>query len=128
MSDRTLHAALDLLDRQIVDAEGEPIGKVDDLELDGQPGSDLRVRALLLGPQALGPRLGGRIGALIAGIGRRLAGSDGPATIPVSSIEHLGVVVELRAQAEEVPETRDLEDWLLEHVIERIPGSQHGSE
>ena len=46
-------AALHLLDRQLLDPDGELVGKVDDLELSEQDG-DLVVSAILTGPAALG--------------------------------------------------------------------------
>ena len=47
-----------LLDRQIVDAAGEPVGKVDDVELTLNPATGrLQVTALLSGQQVLGERI-----------------------------------------------------------------------
>ena len=59
-----IDAALELLDRQLVDSDDSLAGKVDDLEL--TPSEDdphvLYVTAILSGPGALGPRLPGRLG------------------------------------------------------------------
>jgi sporulation protein YlmC with PRC-barrel domain len=70
MTQELLHAGLDLLDRQIIDKDEELIGKIDDVELsDPQGGEPPRITALLLGPQAHGQRLGGRLGRWVAKTG-----------------------------------------------------------
>lgn len=56
-------AALRLLDRQIVDCDGMAVGKVDDLELTETPEGVLVPTGLLLGPPALLPRFGPRLGS-----------------------------------------------------------------
>lgn len=55
--EENLDAGLHLLDRQIADAEGALVGKVDDLELTEYDDGRLEVTGLLLGPAALVPRL-----------------------------------------------------------------------
>ena len=62
MSDRTsgrrFYAALDLLDRQIIDADGMNAGKVDDLEfVQPEGGGAPYVEDILSGLGALGPRI-----------------------------------------------------------------------
>ena len=62
-----------LLDRELIDCNGMPAGRVDDLELsDPAPGEPPVLTALLCGPTAFGPRLGGRLGTWWQAIGRRL--------------------------------------------------------
>ena len=117
---RRLLLGRQLLDRQIVDRDGTPVGKVDDLELDGP-----RVTALLTGQQALGPRLGGWLGHWVRRSAARLdVDRLGPRRIPwdlvarVDSAVHLSTRVELLAAA-------PLERWLDDHLIGRIPGADH---
>jgi sporulation protein YlmC with PRC-barrel domain len=122
----------DLLDRQILDVAGEAVGKVDDLELtvgdDGAP----RIAALLVGPQALGRRLGGRLGRWVSGAAGRLhpAENPDPMRIPWSVVaqrEHpveAGSAVRLTVRRELLTEPA-LEQWLREHLIGRIPGADH---
>jgi hypothetical protein len=113
-----------LLDRLILDCDGQPAGMVDDLELTETPGSALVVSAILCGPTALGPRLGGRIGTWWLAIGRRLRPLDDPYPVRIP----FGDVVALdrrqltvrRPGAEN--KTWRLRDWVYEKVIRRIPG------
>ncbi len=126
--ERTLHAVFDLLDRQIIDRDGEQIGKVDDLLLEEAPGGRLRVGALLVGPQAYGHRLGGHIGRWIVDASRRLAGEEGPLEIPVSAIEEISDSVRLRVGVSELDRARRVEHWLERHVVGRLPGSRHAAE
>jgi hypothetical protein len=113
-----------LLDRLILDCDGQPAGMVDDLELTETPGSALVVSAILCGPTALGPRLGGRIGTWWLAIGRRLRPLDDPYPVRIP----FGDVVALdrrqltvrRPGAEN--KTWRLRDWVYEKVIRRVPG------
>src|SRR5215213_1694384 len=70
---RVLDLHLQFLDRQVVDLDGEPVCKVDDLELDFDDTGRPYVTAILIGPRALGPRLGGRLGRWVTAIAARLA-------------------------------------------------------
>jgi sporulation protein YlmC with PRC-barrel domain len=128
----TLLLGFDLLDRQILDLAGEAVGKVDDIELelgaDGVP----RITALLVGPQALGRRLGGRLGRWISTVAGTLhpAEHPDPLRIPwdvVAEREHpveADNAVRLTVRRELLTEPA-LETWLRDHLIARIPGAQH---
>ena len=123
-----LHASLDLLDRQILDCNDEPVGKVDDVELSDPRDGPPRVVAFLLGPQAYGQRLGGRIGAWIASTGARLAGTDLPIRIPIALVDEIGVSIKLRVPVGEIERVERFEEWLRHHLIGRIPGASSASE
>jgi len=121
-----LLVAFDLLDRQILDFTGALIGKVDDIELaldeDGIP----RITTLLVGPQALGRRLGGRLGRWISGVAGRLhpAENPDPMRIPwnlVANDPRTDCVVQLSVRRELLTEPA-LEEWLREHIVAKIPG------
>jgi hypothetical protein len=116
----------DLLDRLLIASDGEHVGIVDDIEL-SEPGSGGApvVTALLSGPTAFGPRVGGRLGTLFVTAGRRLRPFDDgyPNRIPlplVGEISHLGI--ELTAPSGEIP-TRRMRGWVRDKIISRIPGS-----
>ena len=116
----------DLLDRQIVDRDGEPVGKVDDVELaagaDGVP----YVSALLVGQQALGRRIGGWLGRCVENTARRLAPTPDatPIRIPYDLVARVDSAVNLSVRRELLADA-PLEVWLRDHLIGRIPGASH---
>jgi hypothetical protein len=130
MAGRTIDARLRLLDRQLVDNQGELAGKVDDLELSAGEGSGpLYVTAILAGPGALAGRLGGRLGGWLAGLSERLRGGDQdrPARIGFGVVKEIGSAVELSVAKQEL-ETDAVEAWAGEHLIAKLPGAEHAPE
>jgi hypothetical protein len=123
-------AGLHLLDRQIVDKDGKLAGKVDDLELtvpdDGGPPF---VSAILCGPEALGRRIGGPLGRWMQAAQARLrsAGQDGPARISFGVVKRIVEHVELGVSADELDVTQ-VDRWVEEHIIGKIPGAEHAVE
>jgi sporulation protein YlmC with PRC-barrel domain len=120
--------AFHLLDRQILDRDGRPVGKVDDIELGRTETGAPYVAALLVGQQALGDRIGGALGAWIAGIARRLAPQPGrgPMRIPYDLVARVGSAVNLSIPRELLPDA-PLEAWLRRHLVDRIPGADNAS-
>ena len=120
----------DLLDRQILDRDGEPVGKVDDVELtqDRSTGR-LQVTALLSGQQVLGNRIGGRLGSILAGVARRLhpVEKPPPLRIDLTHVASIGSAVVLTIHRDTLP-TPPLEDWLGVHIIDKIPGAGHAGQ
>jgi sporulation protein YlmC with PRC-barrel domain len=128
---RVLDLHLQFLDRQVLDPDGEPVCKVDDLELDLDDTGRPYVTAILSGPRALGPRLGGRLGRWTAAVATRLAEKE----TETSATQRLdfGLVTEIDSAitvSRPVAELalQPLEKWVDDHVISRIPGSSHASE
>lgn len=114
-----------LLDRLIIAKDGRHLGMVDNLELsDGDGQHAPVVTALLTGPGAFGPRLGGRLGRWWAALGTRLQPDGGDAgRIPgavITAVDREGVTV---AASGDQLGTEGLHRWLVEHFIGRIPGS-----
>ena len=117
-----------LLDRQIVDATGRLVGKVDDVEFavdaDGFP----YVAYLLSGQRALGQRIGGRVGRILTAVADRFT-DDPPARplrIPIADVDRVDSAVRLRPTARELP-PQPAEAWLRRHLIDRIPGADRAS-
>ena len=52
-----LEMARQVLDRQVVDANNVPCGKVDDVQLEGSAGKQLKIKAILIGHGAAADRL-----------------------------------------------------------------------
>jgi hypothetical protein len=116
---RLLDARLHLLDRQLVDPEGDPVGIVDDLELDG----------VTLGehiPRGAAPPT---VGAILSGhvLATRILGGQPPRSrlqvIPWRFVERLGVTIGIADGA--ASDSQWLEHWLRDHVMSRIPGGRH---
>lgn len=118
----TIDANLSLVDRQILTSEGRMLGKVDDLELELREDGRLYVTALLTGPGALGPRLGGALGTIVRGTWSRLSGRDQPARIDWSQVAQLTSAVELGVSADAVP-VDGFERWVRDRLIAALPGS-----
>lgn len=110
-----------LLDRQIVDIEGQLMGKVDDVELEPTADGSYRVVALLTGRRVLGERVGGLLGRVL----RRLR----PAALRITydHVLEVGnhVTLSLRSEVFDVP---PLEHLLRERLIGRIPGAGRAGE
>lgn len=85
-----------LLDLPLIDCEGRYCGIVDDVEFDGQPGGQLRIGSLLVGPGAYSGRLPRWAMALV----RFFAGDD-LARIPWSEVDEVGSSVHLRCRADD---------------------------
>jgi sporulation protein YlmC with PRC-barrel domain len=123
-------AGLYLLDRQILDKDGKLVGKVDDLELVIPKGKGAPfVAAILGGPEALGARVGGRLGRLMQATQRRLRphGQGGPAKISFGVVTRIIDHVEIGVSTEELSITQ-LDRWVRDHAIGRIPGASHATE
>lgn len=122
----SLLLGFDLLDRQIVDFSGALIGKVDDVELTVDDQGVPHVTALLVGPQALGRRLGGALGRWISSVAGRLHPAKNPDPLRigwdlVANNPRVDCVVRLSVRRELLTEPA-LEEWLRTHIIDRIPG------
>ena len=97
-----LHLAADVRDLQIVDSEGQCCGIVDDIELEGKAGGELRVTAILTGPGAWR----GRLSRPVLWLAQHIAGKR-LARIPWSEVKHITSVVTLAKSAEVLGLTRE---------------------
>ncbi|GAA2648763.1 hypothetical protein [Streptomyces vastus] len=125
-----LDAGLRLLDRQVLDSRGVPLGKVDDLLFstgDDDSGPPV-LAAVLIGQQAFGARLGGRLGRWWTRLAERLSGRQGPIVVPLAAIDHIGTVVRLASPAAAFPQLTAPERWLRRHLISRLPGGMRESD
>ena len=111
----SIDLGLNVLDRQLLDAEDRRCGKVDDLALEGGPGEELELVAILCGPGVWRGRAGlvGRAAAWLGG-GSRVR-------IPWDDVAGVGSHVRLRRRADELGLGRG--DDRLRPYLERVPGS-----
>ncbi|GGL39200.1 PRC-barrel domain-containing protein [Phycicoccus endophyticus] len=115
---RTMAMRHDVLDRQVVDSEGRPVGRVDDVELD----EDGAAVALRVGMAALAPRLGGWVGQLLGGLAHRLAEGEPSPAVPVERVTKWSPLVHLDVPVRELDGVAGLEGWLGTRVVGRLPG------
>lgn len=119
--ERIVDARLHLLSRQVLDADGEPVRAVDDLELTGPDGQQARAGAeVYVGAILVGPSLFVRLfgGAVPVSRLPRIAWSD---------VGHIGTAIELTVPSDRL-DADWVERWLREHLVGRIPGGRHDPE
>jgi hypothetical protein len=111
----SIDLGLNVLDHQLLDAEDRRCGKVDDLALEGGPGEELELVAILCGPGVWRARAGliGRVAAWLGGGGR--------VRVPWQDVAGVGSHVKLRKRADELGLGRG--DDRLRPYLEKIPGS-----
>lgn len=86
-----------VLDLPITDRNGEWCGVVDDVELSGTAGKEMRIKALLVGPGAYKGRMPGWLFAIISAVlGDRMM------RVPVETIDTIGSAVQLKASSAEL--------------------------
>ncbi len=107
-----MNLALEILDHQLVDAEGRHCGKVDELELSDLDRGTPEVTELLVGGNAWRSR--GFLGRLAA----RFAGAA--VHVPWSEVESVSSVVKLKRTAAELRLDRGDERW--GKLIAKLPG------
>ncbi|WP_395307796.1 hypothetical protein V4U86_20685 [Mycobacterium sp. AMU20-3851] len=120
---RYLDARLHLLDRQLVDHDGDPVGIVDDLELDGvEPDRDIEAGAPAPTVAAL---LSGHVFAT------RVFGGSPPRSryteFPWRLVAKVGVTVCLH-DTDQPAEGHWVEHWLRRRIIAHIPGGRHATQ
>lgn len=86
----------ELLDLPIQDKDGRYCGIVDDVEMSGSAGKEMKLSALLVGPGAYEGRLPGWCFWLVC----KIAG-DRITRVPVSKVEQIRNVVKLNCRAEQ---------------------------
>jgi sporulation protein YlmC with PRC-barrel domain len=86
-----------LLDLPIVDKDERSCGIVDDVELGGSAGKEMRVEALLVGPGAYS----GRMPRWLYWLTTTIAG-DRMARIPAAEVAEIGSVVKLKCAGEKL--------------------------
>lgn len=89
--DGKIKLVAELLDLPLLDTEGKYCGIVDDVELSGGPGKDLRLEALLVGPGAYR----GRLPKWAMWIAKGVAG-DRITKVPIDEVRTIDSVVHLR--------------------------------
>jgi sporulation protein YlmC with PRC-barrel domain len=108
-----------VLDQQVIDSRGHPMGKVDGIVLELREGAPTRVAFLVVG----GTTLLWRIHRGLARWAERRLGGEGHVTrIPWDKVVKIGVEVKVDVEADRSPALH-WERWVRDRIISRIPGS-----
>ena len=75
-----------------------------------------------MGPTILARRLSPRLASFVRGLLGALQAGSGATRFLTSQVKQVAIEVMLDVLAEETP-ARDVEHWLRDHVVSRIPGS-----
>jgi sporulation protein YlmC with PRC-barrel domain len=86
-----------VLDRQLVDANNVPCGKVDDIEVEGGASGELKIKALLVGNGAASDRLP----QLCKAISRKIFGAR-VVRVPWSEVSVITDRIKLKSKADEL--------------------------
>ena len=113
----------DILDTQVLDREKRALGKVDGVGLELRDGAPPRVAYLEIGAVTAWARLGPRCARWATRLASRWQGEAHPYRFPWSRVRDSGIDIEIDADAERAPPL-DLERWLRDKVVKRIPGGQ----
>ena len=116
-----MHLVRDLLDKQLVDRNHDPMGRADEIILRVPEESPPRVLCIESGLTALARRLGRVPARWIGAASRRWGLRHGkPLRIPWSRIIRIGIETELDLEADQTA-ALVWEHWLLEHVVRYLP-------
>jgi len=119
-----IDGVLHLLDRQLIDSEGEFLGKVDDVELSGYGREPVVVLGILAGPAALFDRFGGKLGKVLVERWGQMRVSEPDRTRPwridIADVERLDSALHLSVRREGVLRR----DHDAEHRLGRLTGME----
>ena len=126
---REVFAVRDLLDLAIIDADGRPVGRVDDVEIDDARRGAPTVKTLLVGGMAFSDRFGGWFRTWFRAVYSRLHDEKRPSAdrIAWSKVRHINSRIDLKVTIEQTGIGR-LEEWAEKTIIGRIPGADHAPE
>jgi sporulation protein YlmC with PRC-barrel domain len=114
----------DVLDKQIHDAQGCKIGKVDGIVVVLRKGRAPRLIALELGVVTLASRIHRSLGDWVARLERAAGITKGePVRILFEHVVKTGIDVDVDIDGKRTGALK-WEDWLRKHVIAHLPGSQ----
>jgi sporulation protein YlmC with PRC-barrel domain len=116
MRDDELEVAYRLLDAELIDSDGRRCGRVDDIEIEGEPGAPAHMSAILSGPGAFAAR----VPRGMRSVSSRLLGQD-VVRVPWDAVEDIAEVVHLKRPGEELGLGSG--DRAAARIVSRIPGS-----
>ncbi|MDQ6898440.1 MAG: hypothetical protein M3256_04835 [Actinomycetota bacterium] len=115
---RTLHLMRDIMDSQMVSADGKEIGRVADIAGEMRADGSVELTHILTGPEALT----GRVGTLLRPAAKLILHGRFEASIPLTELMTKGLTLRLKQDADAY-RVGDSEGWIAEHILRFIPGS-----
>jgi sporulation protein YlmC with PRC-barrel domain len=116
-----LHLVRDLLDKQLVDRQHDPMGRADGIVLVVPAEGPPRVACVEPGVTVLAGRLGRRLGRWARAGSRRWGlGRGKPFRVPWSAVVKVGIETEVDLDANATP-VLAWEHWLLAQVVRYVP-------
>ena len=115
---RTLHVMRDIVDIQMVSADGRELGRVADLAGKMEADGSVELTDILTGPEALT----GRLGTFLRPAAKLILHGHFEASIPLTELKTKGLILRLRQDADAY-RVGDSEGWIVEHILRFIPGS-----
>ena len=121
-----MHVVREVLDKELLDREDKPMGRVDGLILHVGKESQPRITHIVVG----GPTLWDRVHPALGRLSRRLNGWWGPKNpdavrIPWARVRIVGRDIKLAIKATDSGAV-EWELWIAQHIIQHIPGSGSG--
>jgi sporulation protein YlmC with PRC-barrel domain len=112
-----------LLDQQVIDRNGEPMGKLDGITIQLRQGKPPKVLHLVLGGGTAARRLHPGFADWLLRWRRRWGPQhDVPFEVPWSKVLKVGIDVKVDLDAERTPALA-WEHWVRDRIIGRIPGA-----
>ena len=113
----------DVLDKQLVDAQGHKMGRVDGIVIEFAADKQPRVTFIEVGAVTQYRRVSARLSRFVAACARRWGREHpDPYRIPWAKVVPTGIDVTVDTEAEETPALA-WERWLRARVVGRIPGA-----
>ena len=119
----TIDLIRDVLDTQVLDRKKQPLGKVDGIGLELRDGAAPRVAYLEIDGVTAWRRLGARFGRWAARIASRWQHAGHPYRFRWAQVLDFGIDIEIGVDAER-SSPLDLERWLRDKFVNRIPGAK----
>ena len=111
----------DVLDMQLVDRDGEKMGRVDGVTLELREGEPPRVAEILVGGSVLADRIGGPFPLLLRLLARMTGAKTTITRFPFSVVIEIADVVKLDVDAHETTTMRT--EHFLDRIVCMIPGA-----
>lgn len=117
-----MHIVRDLLDKQLIDVNWMPMGRVDGLAMEAERGEQPRITTIMVGGTVLTERLPGFVGRWPTALLRRFGSRHGaPFLIPWPRVMRVDAVVRVDVESD-ATEVMATAHWARDHIIARIPG------